>query len=182
MCLVELVDFISKPGVLSTEELYMEFMRMVCCSTAAFVFSDGHFQMFSWLTNFKVVHYVYIFQFIHCIELLCVCACLFVPLWFVHTGCSLVVVGCPGGWLTSSATIITWPQLVQQYAVVGTSIARLRCTLLRWSDFVVFFLSHCPSHSTAFSLQKCTVFHERCTHALVGDHFAINIQLQPCLT
>jgi len=112
MCLVELVDFISKPGVLSTEELYMEFMRMVCCSTAAFVFSDGHFQMFSWLTNFKVVHYVYIFQFIHCIELLCVCACLFVPLWFVHTGCSLVVVGCPGGWLTSSATIITWPQLV----------------------------------------------------------------------
>jgi len=29
LCLVELVDFISKPGVLNNEELYMEFMRMV---------------------------------------------------------------------------------------------------------------------------------------------------------
>ena len=29
MCLAELVDFISKPGVLNTEEMYMEFMHMV---------------------------------------------------------------------------------------------------------------------------------------------------------
>lgn len=29
LCLTELIDFISKPGVLNTEELYMEFMRVV---------------------------------------------------------------------------------------------------------------------------------------------------------
>jgi len=29
LCLLELSDFISKPGVLNSEELYMDFMRMV---------------------------------------------------------------------------------------------------------------------------------------------------------
>jgi len=28
-CLVELVDFIVKPGIMNSEELYTEFMRMV---------------------------------------------------------------------------------------------------------------------------------------------------------
>jgi len=29
LCLVELVEFISKPGIMNSEELYTEFMRMV---------------------------------------------------------------------------------------------------------------------------------------------------------
>jgi len=32
ICLVELAEFISKPGVFNSEELYMEFMHMVCSS------------------------------------------------------------------------------------------------------------------------------------------------------
>jgi len=29
VCLIELVDFVNKPGIFNNEELYMEFMRMV---------------------------------------------------------------------------------------------------------------------------------------------------------
>jgi len=35
MCLVELIEFITKPGVLSSDELYMEFMHMVGGSARA---------------------------------------------------------------------------------------------------------------------------------------------------
>jgi len=34
LCLVELVEFISKPSIMNSEELYTDFMHMVCSVSA----------------------------------------------------------------------------------------------------------------------------------------------------